>query len=337
MWAGTAFATLARMPRPRPKRSGEFLAENLSQRLRAPRTLTDFKRLFVDDTSCRLYLAGLRWPDGFVCPRCENAAHAECTTQGLLQCTSCRVVCTPTTGTSLDRSPLPLTAWLRAIWELVSNESGADVRRLQGVLPVLRRELVVSWLRVLQDVFEKLWRQPLAGHVEVAKVPVEVIVRDERDRGRARHCMVAIAVQTSSDGEGLGLRARALPKVDDRAMISFVRSAVAEGSSVCTSAWRGYGQLNALGYDHVIAGAPDSDPAALTTVQQVASLLRMWLWSTHAIELDQLNYYLAEFTFRNTVRLNSEGSDRDALFNALLRLALEPEGCPQLATRQKSG
>lgn len=321
--------------RHRPKRSGQFLAENLSQRLRGPRTLADFKRLFVDDSSCRLYLTALRWPDGFVCPHCEDAAHAEATAHGLLSCTSCGVVCTPTTGTSLDRSPLPLTAWLRAIWELVSSESGADVRKLQGVLPVLRRELVVSWLRALQDVFEKIWREPLDGVVEIAKVPVEVIVRNERGRGRTRHAMVAIAVQKSGDG-GLGVRVRALPKVDDQAMLSFVRSAVAEGSTICTSAWRGYAKLSELGYEHVIAGEPDGDPDALTTIQQVATLLRVWLWSTHAIELDLLNYYLAEFTFRYTVRLHADTPDRDALFNALLELALEPDS-PALAARQVNG
>jgi len=35
-----------------------------------PRTLLEFQRLFATDEQCADYLYNLRWPEGFVCPRC---------------------------------------------------------------------------------------------------------------------------------------------------------------------------------------------------------------------------------------------------------------------------
>ena len=35
------------------------------------RTLSEFEARFSTERACRAYLAQLRWPDGFVCPRCQ--------------------------------------------------------------------------------------------------------------------------------------------------------------------------------------------------------------------------------------------------------------------------
>ena len=37
-----------------------------------PRTVLELDDRFSTDEACRDYLAQLRWPDGFVCPRCEG-------------------------------------------------------------------------------------------------------------------------------------------------------------------------------------------------------------------------------------------------------------------------
>ncbi|NQZ07324.1 MAG: transposase, partial [Algicola sp.] len=37
-----------------------------------PKTWGQFVDWFHDDQSCLQYLEKLRWPNGFVCPRCSN-------------------------------------------------------------------------------------------------------------------------------------------------------------------------------------------------------------------------------------------------------------------------
>ncbi len=37
-----------------------------------PITFPEFQRVFPDDESCARYLEHLRWPNGFICPKCGN-------------------------------------------------------------------------------------------------------------------------------------------------------------------------------------------------------------------------------------------------------------------------
>src|SRR5665647_3129855 len=40
-----------------------------------PRSLGEFQSWFATDADCLDYLEWLRWPDGFVCPRCEKVGY----------------------------------------------------------------------------------------------------------------------------------------------------------------------------------------------------------------------------------------------------------------------
>lgn len=38
-----------------------------------PRNLLELEAMFSTEEACREYLIRLRWPDGFRCPKCDNA------------------------------------------------------------------------------------------------------------------------------------------------------------------------------------------------------------------------------------------------------------------------
>lgn len=321
---GLALHTCMPPPRrPRPKRSGEFLAEDLSRRLRRLQNGPDLERVLTDETNCRLYLCALRWPDGFVCPHCNERTHAETSNRGLLRCLGCGFVCSATTGTVLDVSPLPVVAWLRALWALLSRETGAKPSELRSLFPSASEHLVLDWLDTLQATFDRVWDTPLQGLVEVAKVPVEVIAK-RHGRTHGRHAMVGIAVEALRDDELGGVRVCRLPRIDPNTMLNFVRRAVRPSSTVRTCNWHGYAKLRHHGYGHMVSRRPPAEEPSMEVAQQVASLLRLWLWSSRAMDLERLDYYLAEFNFRYNARLRHAASNRLALFNEVLSLALAP-------------
>ena len=53
-----------------------------------PRTFQELQAWFPDDQACLLYLAKLRWPDGFVCPSCSST-HAWQTAKARWMCAAC--------------------------------------------------------------------------------------------------------------------------------------------------------------------------------------------------------------------------------------------------------
>ena len=92
-----------------------------------------FERRFASIEACREYLFSLRWPDGFVCPRCAGKT-AWRTSRGLWLCGGCRHQASVTAGTIFQHSHVPLTVWFRAMLYVTSQKHGTSALGLQRVL-----------------------------------------------------------------------------------------------------------------------------------------------------------------------------------------------------------
>ena len=66
-----------------------------------PRTLSEFDNLFGTEDACFKYLLQVRWPNGFICPRCQEtkAWHRN---RGLMVCASCGYEVSVTAGTIFE-------------------------------------------------------------------------------------------------------------------------------------------------------------------------------------------------------------------------------------------
>ena len=71
-----------------------------------PGTLLELERRFSTEEACREYLAQLRWPDGFRCPRCGHS-EAWCTARGLHHCEQCRHQSSVLAGTIFQDTKKP--------------------------------------------------------------------------------------------------------------------------------------------------------------------------------------------------------------------------------------
>src|SRR5487761_1091685 len=98
-----------------------------------PATWPAFRRWFPDEEACAAYLAKLRWPDGFVCPRCD-CRDAWPIAGGRWMCHRCGRKTSVTTGTIFHRSRLPLTSWFAAMWFVCAQKNGVSALGLQRVL-----------------------------------------------------------------------------------------------------------------------------------------------------------------------------------------------------------
>jgi transposase-like protein len=90
-----------------------------------PRTVLEFEDRFATEEACLRYLAGLRWPEGFVCPRCENQGGWPAS-RGRWICQKCRYQGSVTAGTIFQDTHKPLRMWFRAAWHVTSQKTGAS-------------------------------------------------------------------------------------------------------------------------------------------------------------------------------------------------------------------
>lgn len=283
-----------------------------------------FRSWFLDDDACAAYLERLRWPDGFVCPGCGQAATPWRQTRGRLTCPACRRQTRVTAGTVLDKTRTPLTTWFEAAWHLTTAKNGMSAVTLQRTLGV---GYPAAWamLQRLRVAMVRSERECLSGTVEVDETFVGGVAHDGTSgRGAARKTLVAIAVEVK-DPKGFG-RTR-MATIDSGAasqLIPFVQDTITPGSVVRTDGWSGYVPLPEHGYTHDrISQRAGGNPAHVTmpAVHRVASLLKRWLLGTHQGSVDPryLQGYLEEFTFRFNRRTSRS---RGLVFRRLLEQAV---------------
>jgi len=289
-----------------------------------PRTLLELEARFRDEESCRAYLFALRWPDGFVCPRCQRH-RASPMGRGLWLCLDCEAQISLIAGTIFHRTRLPLRLWFRAIWYVTSQKNGASALGVQRVLGLGSYQTAWSCLHKLRRAMVRPGRERLHGRVEVDEVFIGG--KETGFEGRSAPAKALVAIAAEKDGEKIGrIRMYRIRDAKKPTLHRFIETMIAPGSVVCTDGWTSYLGLEEKGYGHEIITLEGKPPALATTamprVHRISSLLKRWLLGTHhgAVRASHLDYYLDEFTFRFNRRTSLF---RGKLFYRLLQQAVQ--------------
>ncbi len=285
----------------------------------------DLERRFAREEACRQFLFQLRWPEGFVCPRC-GAKRAWPMSRGRWLCGACRHQASVTAGTIFQDSHLPLTTWFRALWYVTSQKTGVSALGLQRVLGLGSYKTAWALLHKLRRAMVRPGRDRLRGTVEVDETYWGAEEAGVVGRQTATKALVIVAAE--ADGKGIGrIRMRRLPALTRPAVHGFIRAAVEPGSRVQTDGLAVYRELE--GYLHApqVQRHQPAGEHLLPRVHRVVALWKRWLLGTHqgAIGHEHLDYYLDEFTFRFNRRTSAS---RGKLFYRLAQQAVQVEPAP---------
>jgi len=89
----------------------------------------------MSERECEKLFFKLRWPDGFVCPRCQGRHGKKISGRKLWRCTACGAQVSLKSGTLLHASHLSIKEWLLAL-ALLSEEKGISAKSLEKLLDV---------------------------------------------------------------------------------------------------------------------------------------------------------------------------------------------------------
>lgn len=285
---------------------------------------------FATDDDCRDYLEWLRWPEGFVCPRCAHHGGWRLG-DGRFWCVSCDARSSVTAGTIFDKTRTPLTVWFMAAWLFSTQKDGVSAQSLQRSLEIGSYQTAWAMLHRLRSVLIRPGREQLAGLIEVDETFIggeEPGLRGGRQRGKKTLVGVAVEVR---EPKGIGrCRMAILPDAAAASLHPFISANVAPGATVITDGWSGYAGIENFGYvrdrrSQRAARLRGEDPhALLPAVHRVASLAKRWLLGTHqgSVEPTHLQAYLDEFVFRFNRRTSRS---RGLVFHRVLQLAVGHE------------
>lgn len=291
-----------------------------------PRTLRELEARFSTQESCLAYLATLRWPDGFSCPRCGGAKYWKA--RAAFECAACGHQASVIAGTIFQDTRLPLPVWFRAVWWVTTQKNGASALGLKRVLGISYK---TAWtcLHKLRRAMVRPGRETLSGRVEVDESYVGGIEEEVHGRETEKKALVVVAAE--EDGNGIGrIRMQVIPDASGESLMRFITDNIADGSTVHTDGWHGYDEVGEGKYIHEVTVLRRSAKKAhecLPRVHLTISLLKRWLLGTHqgAVGRLHLDYYLDEFTFRFNRR---KSRSRGKLFYRLLQQAVVVDPVP---------
>src|ERR1700694_5511982 len=95
--------------------------------------------IFTDETTAREWLESHLWPDGPVCPHCGSdrdritGLHRQAQRPGVYQCNACREQFTITVKTVFEKSKIPLSKWLTALFLMTTSKKGISGHHVHRV------------------------------------------------------------------------------------------------------------------------------------------------------------------------------------------------------------
>jgi transposase-like protein len=153
---------------------------------------------------CEAAVRAWRWPEGFICPRCEGTWHSEFRRGRRLyfQCSGCRYQCSLVSGTLFESSNLPLPVWFTAmhlITQAKNNVSALELKRHLGV------SYPTAWLvkhKLMHLMVEREATRQLTGRVEIDDAYLGGEVQGGKPgRGSPNKVPFVAAVQTTECGQ----------------------------------------------------------------------------------------------------------------------------------------
>lgn len=299
-----------------------------------PKNFEEFLEWFQSEEDCRQYLEWVRWPTGFVCPRCGAPEHWR-TDRGLIHCTSCQHQASVTAGTVFEDTRKPLRLWFHVMWLMMAQKTGMSAQNLCDTYGFGSYQTAWAWLHKLRSAMVRTGRELLSGRVEIDETYVGGRKHGKRGRGAEGKVLVLVAVEGMSSKLGR-VRFRCVDRVDAASIESFAQDYVLKGTTVVTDGLTAYNGLTEKGYDHhpyIMSTGEMSVRKELDHIHLVISLMKRWLIGTHqgAIRLEHLQAYLDEFSFRFNRRLSQH---RGKLFHRLVQqsVTMRPKNVKDLYT-----
>jgi len=294
-------------------------------------TFDEFVKRFSTEEQCRDYLYELRWPEGFVCPRCGGNEYRNLR-YVLYDCKSCKYQVSVIAGTIFQDTRTPLRIWFTAIWWITTQKYGASAEGLKQVLGLGSYETAWTWLHKIRKAMMRSDRTKLSGVIEID----ETYIGGEEHgastgRGTGNKVLVAVAVELiepkkakKTGMKSLGrVRLSVVPGASKESLQSFIKDNVESGSTIITDGWASYSSLSDEGYTHIVyvQNKKQTDEKTLPHVHLLISLLKRWLLGTHqgAVSDKHMQAYLEEFTFRFNRKSSAK---RGLLFYRLLEGAV---------------
>lgn len=298
-------------------------------------SLPDFLGRYGSEEQCTQALFDIRWPTGFVCPRCSNVGFYRVQTAGrpLFQCRACRHQASLTAGTLLESSKLPLRTWFLAIYIISQAKTGISSLALKRQLGVDYRTAWLMHHKLLHAMSQADSLRPLKGDVVLDDAYLGGERPGKPGRGSPNKVPIVAAVSLTADGRPLHMKATAISGFTSAAIASWAKTHLMPDCDVRSDGLACFGGVIDIGCAHSYVVVGQRKPRELpqfTWVNTVLGNLKTTIHGAHKHFnfAKYANRYLGAFAYRFNRRF-----DLTTLVTGLILHVVKAKPLPESVAR----
>jgi len=293
-------------------------------------SLPKFLQKYGTEEQCHEQLFQLRWPKGYLCPRCHHPHYTKLSTRPLYQCKKCKYQSSLISNTIFASTKLPLSLWFLGIYHLTQSKKGIsslNLARSLGISANAALRLKHKLQQVMKDEDEA---HPLSGNIQLDDAYWGGKKHDGiRGRGASGKTPFIAAVSTNDDGHPIHMRLNRLASFSAEEIRSWSLCHLHNCNIVVSDGMRGFVGIARAGFAHKSittgGGYNSMKLEAFTWVNTILGNVKRFLHGTyHAISQKHLPRYLAEFCFRFNRRFYLK-----SMIVTLVKAAVETKPIPQ--------
>lgn len=262
--------------------------------------ITEFQKTYGTEKDCQAYLFKLKWPDGFICPKCGNDKYYLIEKRHLFQCSKCKKQNSITAGTILHRSHLPLLKWFWAIYLVSRDKRGYSALALKNALNV---SYPTAWL-----LFQKVRVAMTNKDKDYILSGVAIIddtffggAKKGKKRGRGTEkTKVLVAVSLNKNGRALFAKMEVVKNLETETISAAIAKMVESGSTLRSDAYKSLTNLKDYVHEVTVASADLAEAKSVFKWLNiiVSNAKSSILGTYHGLPEKHLDRYLREYCYR---------------------------------------
>lgn len=262
----------------------------------------ELSEMFPNEDAARQYIEAFRWPNGPICPHCQESKRIYEKKGGYYRCNACLETFTVRTKSIFERSHVPLHKWIHAMYQLMTARKGVSSLQLSKEIGVQQR---TAWF-MLHRLREACGKDiaMLSGIVEMDECYVGGKESNKHDKDKLNKGRGAVGKTAVIGMRERGGRTKAMPVsvVDQTSLFTAIHENIAPGTMIHTDEATGYlGIDEVYGHKSVNHGLKEYSRKGVSTngIESVWAVMKRGLHGVyHHASKKHLARYVNEFTFR---------------------------------------
>lgn len=274
-------------------------------------SLTKFRDLYGTEEKCYKALYDLRWPDGFVCPRCGHDRCCVIRTRRVCECYRCKYQATVTAGTIYHATKLPLTVWFLGMYMMTQNKNGVSMLELHRHLGISYNAAWRMKHKLMQVMLERDRGRKLRGDIflDDSYLGGERI-GGKRGRGTRGKTPFVIAVEMKNN-QPVRVKLNRVSRFSRHELKRWSRHNLTPGSTVTSDGLDCFTRVTEAGCEHrqvfTGSGKKAAKNPVFTCLNTILGNVKTSLRGTyHSFRPKHTPRYLAEFQYRFNRRFDLE-------------------------------